>query len=116
MYDPQDLLARIDANMVSVLLAFGVDSIFQVWWLVTAFIVARRDRAYSIPLFCSYFWFTHDFGVVLRFNEWFVVHDHWYMKLFWAVLLIANILECLFLYQVFKYGRRELFPQAPPRA
>lgn len=116
MYDPQDLLARIDANMWQVLLAFGIDSIFQVWWLTQAIAVARRDRAYSIPLFCTLFWFAHDFGVIVRFNEWFVVYDHWYLKMFWLVLLMANIMECFFLYQVYRYGRQELHPRSTPRA
>jgi len=116
MYDAQDLLGRIDANMWKVLLSFGIDSIFQVWWLTNAVVVARRDRAYSIPLFCTYYWFAHDFGVVVRFNEWFNVYDHWYLKLFWLVLLMANILEWFYLYQVYRYGRMELHPRSTPRS
>jgi hypothetical protein len=114
MYDPQDLLRHIDANMWRVLVAFGIDSFFQVWWLTTSIVIARRDQAYSIPLFCTYYWFAHDFGVVLRFHQWFHVYDHWYLKLFWLVLLIANITEWIFLYQVYRYGRRELFPGSSP--
>lgn len=116
MYDPHDLLARIDANLWPVLIGFGIDSIFQVWWLANAVAVARRDQAYSIPLFCTYYWFAHDFAVAIRFNDWFGVYDHWYLKLFWLVLLMANILECIYLYQVYRYGRKELHPTSSPRS
>lgn len=116
MYDPHELLGLIDANSGAVLVAFGVDSVFQVWWLANAVMVARRDQAYSIPLFCTYFWFAHDFSVVARFEVWFEVYDHWYLKFFWLVLLIANILEWFFLWQVYKYGRKELVPQWSPRS
>ena len=116
MYEPNELLRLIDTHMWPVLLAFGIDSIFQVWWLASAVAVARRDQAYSIPLFCTYFWFAHDFSVILRFEDWFVVYDHWYLQFFWLVLLMANILEWFFLWQVYKYGRRELAPQWQPHS
>lgn len=116
MYDPQLLLQQIDANRAQVLLLFGIDSVFQIAWLVAAVRVARRDRAYSIPLFCTYFWFAHDFGCVIRYAEWFEVYDHWYMKFFWGVLLAANVLECVFLWQAWRYGRGELLPHWSGRA
>lgn len=115
MYDPQLLLQTIDANKWMVMALFGLDSVFQIWWLADAVRVARRDQAYSIPLFCTLYWFAHDFGVVIRFHEWFAVYDHWYLQLFWVVLLAANILEWFYLWQVFKYGRNELAPKMAPR-
>lgn len=111
MYDPAELLKLIDANVLPVLICFGIDSIFQVWWLTLAVVIAKRDRAYSIPLFCTYYWFAHDFAVVIRFNEWFEVYDHWYLQLFWGVLLMANMLECFYLWQVYKFGHKELAPK-----
>jgi hypothetical protein len=116
MYDPQQLLNLIDANRSAVLIAFGIDSLLQVWWLTTAAIVAKRDRAYSIPLVCTYFWFAHDFAVVIRFREWFWVLDHWYLQLYWLVLLAACVLECFYLWQVQRYGRREWLPDWQPRS
>ncbi|HEX5786107.1 MAG TPA: hypothetical protein VFY35_15365 [Burkholderiaceae bacterium] len=115
MYDPQVLLQQIDAQKWLVMTLFGVDSLFQVWWLSDAVRVAKRDRAYSIPLFCTLFWFAHDFGCVVRFQDWFFVYDHWYLKLFWGVLLLANLLEWFFLWQVHRYGREELAPDLSPR-
>lgn len=115
-YEPAELLQRIDANRVSIMVAFAIDSVFQVWWLVLAVIVARRDRAYSIPLFCTYYWFAHDFAVAIRFDDWFNVYHHWYLEMFWGVLLVANLLEWLYLWQVFEYGHRELAPSLSKKA
>lgn len=110
MYDPQQLLALIDANATLVLTGFGLAMLFQLWWLGDAVRVARRDQAYSIPLFCTFYWFAHDFACVIRFEQWFFVYDHWYLKLFWVGLLAANLLEVVFLWQALRYGRRELLP------
>ena len=55
-------------------------------------------------------------GVIIRFNDWFYVYDHWYLKLFWVGLLAANLLEWVFLWQVYKYGRKELCPGLSTRA
>lgn len=115
MYDPQLLLAQIDANAVYVLSGFGLAMLFQLWWLLDAVRVGARDQAYSIPLFCTFYWFAHDFGCVLRFNDWFHVYDHWYLKAFWFGLLAANLLEVIFLWQVYKYGRKELLPNGSAR-
>ena len=95
---------------------FGLSSVCQVWWLADSVRVARRDQAYSIPLFCTFYWFAHDFGCVIRFNDWFVVYDHWYLKFFWVVLLAANILEWFYLWQAYQYGHKELAPNLSKRA
>jgi hypothetical protein len=115
-YEPFELLARIDAHRVPILVGFAVDSVFQVGWLVLAFTVARRDRAYSIPLVCTYYWFAHDFAVMARYRQWFEVYDHWYLQFFWAVLSVACVLECLYLWQVYRYGHKELAPNLSRRA
>src|SRR5262249_837561 len=62
------------------------------------------------PLSCTFLWFAHDFGVVARFNTWFHVYNHWFLKLFWLGLLTALILEIIFLYQAVKVGRAEYLP------
>lgn len=115
MYDTALLLASIDANRWPVMLGFGIAMIFQCWWLGNAVIVAKRDRSYSIPIFCTVYWFAHDLSVVMRFERWFFEYDHWYLKLFWFGLLLALVLEVLFLLQVLKYGRKELMPAGTKR-
>jgi hypothetical protein len=110
MYNPHDLLGLIDQNKWWILAGFGIAMVFQWIWLIECVRVARRDRAYSMPLFLTFFWFAHDTGCVARFNEWFNVYDHWFLKLFWLGLLTAVILELIFFSQVIKYGKDELVP------
>ena len=110
MYNPQELLSLIDHNKWWILGGFGIVMIFQWIWLIECVRVARRDRAYSMPLFLTFFWFAHDTGCVARFNLWFNVYDHWFVKLFWLGLLTAVILELIFFSQVIKYGKDELVP------
>lgn len=110
MYDAHDLLARIDADAGWILSAFALAMVFQTVWLVECFRLARRERVYTMPLFCTLFWFAHDSGYVARFHQWFDVYDHWFLKCFWIGLLSAVVLELLFLSQVVHYGRDELAP------
>lgn len=110
MYDASALLDRLDTHTIPILLGFAVAMVLQTVWLVTAIRVAARDRLYSIPLFCTFFWFAHDLGCVVRFDQWFHVHDHWFMKFFWVGLLSAFLLEFVFFAQVLKHGRKELAP------
>ena len=62
MYNPQELLSLIDHNKWWILGGFGIVMIFQWIWLIECVRVARRDRAYSMPLFLTFFWFAHDTG------------------------------------------------------
>jgi fluoride ion exporter CrcB/FEX len=116
MYDPQLLLQTIDTNKSQITFAFTIVLVFQNIWMIDAIRASRRDAVYSIPLFCTYYWFAHDFGGVIRFNDWFHVYDHWYTKGFWFGLFIANLIECIYLGQFIKYGRKELLPNWSPRA
>jgi hypothetical protein len=110
MYDPQQLLGQIDANAAWILGGFAIAMVCQTVWLVECIRLARRQRVYTMPLFCTFFWFAHDTGCVARFHEWFFVYDHWFMKCFWVGLLTAVILELVFFYQVVRYGRDEILP------
>jgi hypothetical protein len=116
VYQAPELLSRIDEHRWLILSAFAVAMIFQWIWLIDCVRVGRRDRAYSMPLFCTFFWFAHDTGCVARFNEWFNTYDHWYLKCFWLGLLTAAVLELIFFAQVLRYGRAELLPMLGQRA
>jgi hypothetical protein len=47
MYDPQDLLRRIDQNAGWILMAFAFAMVFQTVWLVECFRLARRQQVYT---------------------------------------------------------------------
>ena len=76
---------------IPILLGFGLAMVLQTIGMVTAVLMTRREGWISIPLPCTYLWFAHDLGVVVRFDTWFNEIYHWFLKLFWVGLLSALI-------------------------
>jgi hypothetical protein len=110
VYEPRLILDAIDDDTVLILLLFGAAMVLQNVAMVTAVMMTRREGWISIPLPCTFLWFAHDLGVVVRFDTWFNVYDHWFLKLFWAGLVTALILELVFLAQASRVGRKEYLP------
>jgi hypothetical protein len=110
MYDPHAIVNAIDQHTVPILLGFGLAMVLQNIAMITAVVMTRREGWISIPLPCTFLWFAHDLGVVARFDTWFNVYNHWFLKLFWLGLLTALILEVIFLVQAIKVGRAEYLP------
>ena len=89
------------------------------WWATTSGSGARTGSPtgtalYSMPLICTVFYLVHDASFVYRFDEWFNTYDHWYVKLFWAALVLTVAFELVFLSQFIRYGRKELAPNVEP--
>src|SRR5262249_58150766 len=114
MYDTRAILDAIDQHTIPILVGFGLAMVLQNIGMITAVVMTRREGWISIPLPCTFLWFAHDFGVVARFNTWFNVYDHWFLKLFWLGLLTALILEIVFFVQAIRVGRAEYLPTGPP--
>jgi hypothetical protein len=110
MYEPQAILNAIDNDTLWILLGFGVSMVLQNIAMGMAVVMTRREGWISIPLPCTFLWFAHDLGVVARFDTWFNVYDHWFLKLFWLGLLTALLLELVFFAQAIKVGRGEYLP------
>jgi hypothetical protein len=110
MYDPLDLLHRIDEHTAPILVGFTIAMVFQTIAMVTAVRLTAREHWISIPLPCTFLWFAHDLGFVVRFDDWFATYDHWFLKLFWVGLLSALLLELVFFAQAIRYGRQEYLP------
>jgi hypothetical protein len=110
MYEPQAILDAIDHDTLWILLGFGLAMVLQNVAMVIAVVMTRREGWISIPLPCTFLWFAHDLGVVARFDTWFNVYDHWFLKLFWLGLLTALILELVFFAQAIRVGRAEYLP------
>ena len=111
MYEPQAILDAIDRDTLWILLGFGLAMVLQNIAMVMAVVMTRREGWISIPLPCTVLWFAHDLGVVARFDTWFNVYDHWFLKLFWLGLLTALILELVFFAQAIQVGRAEYLPK-----
>lgn len=111
MYEPQTILDAIDDHTVLIMLGFGLSMVLQNIAMITAVVMTRREGWISIPLPCTFLWFAHDLGVVVRFDTWFNDYDHWFLKLFWVGLLGALLLEVVFLLQAARVGRKEYLPE-----
>jgi hypothetical protein len=110
MYDPQQVLMAIDQHKRGILALCGLAMICNYTWFFAAVRQGFRDRVFPIPIFCTYFWLAGDGSMVLRYNEWFHVYDHWYLKLFWLALCFTVLCELVFLYMTLRFGKDELAP------
>ncbi|MET0547220.1 MAG: hypothetical protein ABWZ40_13000 [Caulobacterales bacterium] len=112
MYDAQTLLQSIDANKQGFLILSTVALAFNYLFFIAAALRARRDRAYAFPLFLCAFWLAHDVSFLIQFHNWFEVYNHWYLKAFWAGLVVTTALEMIFLIQFYRYGKAEVLPKS----
>lgn len=110
MYDAQLTLAAIDRNAIPILALCGFAMLCNYTWFIIIVRRGFRDRVYPEPLFCTFFWLAGDGSMVLRFDEWFHVYDHWYLKLFWGALVLTVACELIFVYMILRFGRAELTP------
>lgn len=112
MYNTQELLALIDQNRVPVLALCALAMLGNYIFFIEAYRVSRREKIFTIPIFCTMFWFAHDLSFVYRYDLWWNQIDHWYVKSFWFALVLTVTFEMIYLRQVVKYGGRELLPDA----
>ena len=110
MYEAQPVLAAIDANAGRVLGLCGLAMVCNYAWFIAAVRQGLRDRVVPLPVFCTLFWLAGDASMVLRYDLWFHVLNHWYVKLFWAALVLTVGCELVFLWLTLRFGRRELAP------
>lgn len=110
MYEARTILDAIDDHTWPIMIGFTLAMVLQNVAMVTAVVMTRREGWISIPLPCTFLWFAHDLGVVVRFETWFSTYDHWFLKLFWVGLVTAFLLELVFLAQAIKVGRKEYLP------
>jgi hypothetical protein len=112
MYETHELLAAIDAHRLPVLLLCAFAMLGNYTFFLEAYRVSRREKIFTIPIFCTMFWFAHDLSFVYRFDIWWHQIDHWYVKAFWFALVLTVTFEAIYLRQVVRYGGRELLPDA----
>lgn len=114
MYDGRQALTAIDNHMVGILLLCALAMICNYIWFFAAYVIARREKVYSIPIFCTLFWFAGDGSFVARYETWFHTYHHWYVELFWGALVLTVTFEIAYIVQAIQYGRKELLPSATP--
>jgi hypothetical protein len=115
MYDGVQTLTAIDNHMVWILALCALAMVFNYTWFFAAYVIARREKVYSIPIFCTLFWFAGDATFVAQYDTWFNTYHHWYVELFWGALLFTVMFEVAYIVQAIRYGRKELLPSSTPR-
>ena len=115
MYDPAPVLAALDHNKWRVIALCGFAMLCNYTWFFAAVRQGFRDRVVPIPVFCTLFWLAADASMLLRYELWFDVIDHWYVKLFWLALVFTVLCELVFLHMTLRFGRKELAPSLSQR-
>jgi len=110
MYEIAPVLAALDAHRWQVILLCGVAMACNYTWFIAAVRRGLRDQTVPIPVFCTLFWLAGDASMVVRWERWFHEIDHWYVKLFWAALVLTVMCELVFLRLTLRFGRKELAP------
>lgn len=108
-YNAQELLAQIDANRNAVLLGGTIAMIFNYIFFFESARSAMRDKSPAFPLIACTIWFAHDLSFVLKYDDWFNLYNHWYLKLFWAGLIPTTAFEVFYTWQAWRFGREEFF-------
>lgn len=111
MYDPAATLAAIDGHAVPLLLLCGAALAGNAVYYYECLRLGIVQKTYGMPLVGLFFFIPHDLSYVLLWRKWFVEYDHWFLKLFWAGLVVTSVAACAFLWQAIRNGHRELLPQ-----
>lgn len=110
MYDPNAALGVIDLHRTSILFCLLVTAAFAFAYFAVAIRMAIRQRVYVVPFAGAALFLWHDLNFVLEYDKWFNGYDHWWVKMWWFALLGTVALEAFLIYQVIRYGHRELWP------
>jgi hypothetical protein len=116
MYDSVSTLQAIDQNAVAVIALCAIALIFNYAYFGEAIRLGFRHRTYSVPASVTLVFLPHDVSYLLRYDQWFNVYDHWFCKLWWVGLVFTASIECVFFYQLLRYGREEILPQLSQKA
>ena len=112
MYDAHQVIAHLDHNKWKIIALCALAMVCNYTWFIAAFRVARRERVYSVPAFCTLFWLVGDSSFLWHFDRWFHYYKNWYVELFWFALVLTVLFELAFTVQLIQYGREELLPAA----
>ena len=110
MYDPHAIFEIFRGNMLPIFACLAIAMIGNTLFFVEGMRLGFRDRSYASSAICTLLFFAHDLSFVLEFEKWFFEYDFWVWKALWVNILISLLGECVFFYQMVKYGRHELLP------
>lgn len=111
MYDPIATLRMIDQHAVAVIALCAVALVFNYAYFIEAIRLGFRHRSYSVPAPVTLVFLPHDVSYLLQYPKWFGTYDHWFCKLWFCGLVATASIECIFYWQLVRYGRKDLLPQ-----
>lgn len=109
-YDPATVVATTSSNLIWVLGACALSFVGAYMQYFGALSMGFRHRTFSIPLIGNLWNFAHDTTFVSNFHHWFYEVDFWLVKAFWVALAVFATCELVVMYQLLRYGRKEVFP------
>ncbi|MDB5968395.1 MAG: hypothetical protein JWQ90_845 [Hydrocarboniphaga sp.] len=116
MYDAHAALLAIDQHTFTIMACLLSTAFFVFVYFFIAFAMARKQQVYVVPFIGSAVFLWHDFSFVLMYDKWFHFYNHWWVKMWWFALCATVVLEVVMLYQVYRYGHKELWPNLSKRA
>jgi len=111
IYDVSGTLANIDANVPRLLILGACSLIANFVYFGSGIRNGFRLKTYTMPVVCTLLFIPHDLMYLLMYDKWFYQYDHWFMQLFFVGLIITNVMEFTFFYQVLRWGRKDILPQ-----
>ena len=115
-YDYASIIPALDQRWPTILPCIGGAIVFTFIYFTTAVRQAIREQVYVESFAGAALFFWHDLSYVLSYPLWFGDYRHWWFQA-WCFALIGTVLfEAFLIYQVFKYGRDELWPKLSGRS
>lgn len=111
MYDYPAAIAALNQHWPTILACLAGPVVFTYIYFTTAVRQAMAEQVYVEAFFSAAFFFWHDLSFVLAYGLWFGgAYDHWWFQAWWFALLGTVAFEAFLIWQVYKYGHRELWP------
>ncbi len=111
MYDYPAAIAALNQHWPTILPCLAGPVVFTYIYFTTAVRQAMAEQVYVEAFFSAAFFFWHDLSFVLAYGLWFGgAYDHWWFQAWWFALLGTVAFEAFLIWQVYKYGHRELWP------
>jgi len=111
MYETQAVLQTVDRHVLPILVLCGLALIGNYILWIENLRLGFRDKTYSMPIGCLFFFLPHDATFIALYSHWFHDLNHWFAKLWWYGLCVTVCMELTFLVMLLKYGRKELAPR-----
>jgi hypothetical protein len=113
MYDPADVLGRINEPYVPLLFFTLVGWTTGFVQIVQAFRLGRRDSIPAAPIGMTAFLLAHDGSFALQAHYWLWDIGNWYFTAFWAGMVVSVVIELMLVRQFLVYGQPGIAPDLP---